>query len=91
MQKKFQLERNNFKGEYNMSFENGEILNIYDKEYICVSNIKYENDIYVYLMSNFKPLEIKIAKIIPNNNEIQLEIINNKEQKEILFSLFSEK
>lgn len=72
-----------------MNFESGEVIILENKEYICVANAEYENESYIFLMSNFKPTEIKFAKKIPNEYDIQLEIINNKKEKEILLQLFS--
>jgi len=69
-----------------MNLENGEIILLNEKEYVCISNVKLENNNYFCLMSNFKPLEIKFAKELDNG---QLEIINNKEQKENLLQLFA--
>ena len=43
-------------------------------------------------MSNFKPLEIKFAKLLnTNSTELELEIINNQEEKEKVLELFKNK
>ena len=69
--------------------EKGEIIEIEDKEYICVNTIKDEDTIYLYLMSNFKPLDIKFAKQLDIDDEnAKIEIINNKEEKEKVLNLF---
>ena len=75
-----------------MSLEKGEIIELDNgKEYICFSCLEDQNNRYIYLISNFKPLEIKFAKEIINNGEISLEIINQQSEKERLFKLFQEK
>lgn len=72
-----------------MNLENGEIIILDNKEYICVSTAEYKNELYACLMSNFKPVEIKFAKKIPDKNNIHLEIINDINQKETLLNLFA--
>ena len=56
-----------------------EIIEIKGKEYICFKEITDKKTKYVYLMSNFKPVEIKFAKEL---NENEVEIINNLEEKQ---------
>ena len=56
-----------------------------DKEYVCFEKITFEGIEYLYLMSNFKPLEIRFAKVIGEN---EIEIIYNQEEKEKVFKLF---
>ena len=73
-----------------MNLEEGQIIEIDNNEYICVSSKYHQNEIYYFLMSNFKPINVKFARKIENNNEIKLEIINNIEQKQTLLQLFSE-
>lgn len=61
------------------------------KEYVCFSRIvEGEND-YVYLISNFKPVEIRFAKQIEKNGEVELTIIGNKEEKKKIYELFQQK
>ena len=43
---------------------------------------------YLYLLSNFKPIEIMFAKEIINGEEINIEIINNDEEKRHVLELF---
>ena len=70
--------------------EKGEIIKLEDdKEYICIDNIENDATNYIYLVSNFKPLEIRFAKQINNNEEI--EIINNNEEKHKVLDLFQKK
>ena len=69
--------------------EKGEIISIDNKEYICVDKKKEDNNSYVFLMSNFKPLEIRFAKLVNiEGNDIKLEIINDQEEKQKLLALF---
>lgn len=69
--------------------EQGQIVLLEDnKEYICVQNIIKDNENFLYLVSNFKPLEVRFAKQIQNSNDFSLEIINNKDQKIELLKLF---
>lgn len=72
-----------------MNLEEGQIIEIDNKEYICVSSKSYQDEIYYFLMSNFKPIDVKFAKKTESNDEIKLEIINNIEQKQTLLELFS--
>ena len=58
------------------------------KEYVCFDKIMSEGIDYLYLMSNFKPLEIRFAKVI---NEDEIEIIYNQEEKEKILKLFENK
>lgn len=70
--------------------ENGEILNLDNKEYILISKINFENKTYGLLMSNFKPIEIMYVKFIKINDKFVFEVINDKQTKEKLTILFSE-
>ena len=62
-----------------------------DKEYVCFANLTENGVDYVYLVSNFKPLEVRFAKQILENGELRLEIIEDQELKQHLFELFQEK
>jgi len=71
-----------------MKINKGEIILLDNKkEYICISTIINEKIKYIYLISNFKPIEIKFGKI--NNNEIT--IINDKNEKIKVLKLFQNK
>lgn len=61
------------------------------KEYICFSSIEENGVDYVYLVSNFKPLEVRFAKQILINGVLQLEIVTNQELKKHLYELFKVK
>lgn len=58
------------------------------KEYICFSAIEENGIDYVYLLSNFKPLEVKFAKQKINNGNLELEIIENPKEKQYVYELF---
>ena len=75
-----------------MKINEGEIIQLdNNKEYICFSKISVQNDYYVYLISNFKPLEVKFAKEISDGDSVSLEIINDQNQKKKLLKLFTDK
>ena len=61
------------------------------KEYICFANLEEDGNDYVYLVSNFKPLEVRFAKQIISNNELLLEIVQEQSLKEHLLEAFKEK
>ena len=73
-----------------MNLEEGHIINIENKEYICISSKLYNGELYYLLMSNSKPIDIKFSKKVQTDTENQLEIINNIEEKQMLLELFSE-
>lgn len=74
-----------------MNFKEGEIIEIQEKEYIVYSVIKEENTNYYYLMSNFKPLEIKFAKSVEETNNDELILINEQQEKLKVFDLFKKR
>lgn len=75
-----------------MKINEGEIIQLdNNKEYICFSTISDQNEYYVYLISNFKPLEVKFAKEISDGDSVSLEIINDQNQKKKLLKLFTDK
>ena len=57
-----------------------------DKQYVCFEKAISNGIEYLFLMSNFKPLEIRFAKVI---GEDELEIIYDPEEKERVFKLFN--
>ena len=65
-----------------MNIQIGEIIELDEgKEFICFSTAEMNGNTYIYLMSNFKPLEIKFAKLLnTNSTELELEIINNQDK-----------
>lgn len=72
--------------------ETGEIITLdNNKEYICFSTLEHEGKHYLYLISNFKPLEIRFGIQTVENNEINIEIINEQQEKQKVLSLFQNK
>lgn len=61
------------------------------KEYVCFASLEENGVDYVYLVSNFKPLEVRFAKQILINGVLQLEIIEDSNLKQHLFELFKDK
>lgn len=61
------------------------------KEYVCFASLEENGVDYVYLVSNFKPLEVRFAKQIINNGELLLEIVQDQALKEHLLELFKNK
>ena len=61
------------------------------KEYICFACIEENGIDYAYLVSNFKPLEVRFAKQILENGVLSLEIVQDQELKEHLYDLFKTK
>ena len=72
--------------------ETGEIIELDNgKEYICFSTLQDEGKEYIFLMSNFKPLEIRFARQYEQDGEILLEIVGDRATKERLLALFKAK
>ena len=61
------------------------------KEYIVFSQIEYNGYDYVYLMSNFKPLEVRFAKQSFDGEDLKLELVTDPTEKQTLLALFNEK
>lgn len=61
------------------------------KEYICFASIEENGDSYVYLVSNFKPLEVRFAKQVLVDGGLQLEIIQDQNLKQHLYESFKTK
>lgn len=72
-----------------MKIEKGEVITLSNnKEYICFSTLNDAGVDYVYLMSNFKPLEVKFGKQKEVSGEIQITVINDFEEKQKVLELF---
>lgn len=70
--------------------ENGEIINLEGKEYICVTSVVDNGVIYLYLMSNFEPLEIRFAKQLAiSDDDLKIEIVTDDAEKVKVLNLFS--
>jgi len=75
-----------------MKIEKGELITLdNNKEYLCFSTLSNEGVDYIYLMSNFKPLEIKFAKQQEVNGQIEVTIINQQEEKQKVLKLFQDR
>lgn len=60
------------------------------KNYIVYSQIDYNGNDYVYLISNFKPLEIRFAKQYMEEDELKLELVTDQKEKQTLLEIFNE-
>ena len=58
------------------------------KEFICFKTLTEEGVDYVYLVSNYKPVEVRFAKQTIVNGELLLEIVEDQELKEHLLEAF---
>ena len=61
------------------------------KEFVCFASLQENGIEYVYLVSNFKPLEVRFAKQILVGDKLQLEMIQDPTLKQHLFELFKTK
>jgi len=61
------------------------------KEYICFASLNENGVDYVYLVSNFKPLEVRFAKQVLINGGLQLEIVEDQNLKMHLYEMFKDK
>lgn len=74
-----------------MKIQVGELITLSNnKEYVCFGTASDNGIEYVYLMSNFKPLEIKFGEQTIVNGQMQIRIINNKEEKQKVLTLFQQ-
>lgn len=71
--------------------EVGEIAELEDgKEFICIAKKELNGRSYVYLMSNYKPLEVRFATQYIENGELKIMIVESHEEKVKLLSLFGQ-
>lgn len=61
------------------------------REYNCFANLKDNGKEYVFLISNFKPLEVKFAEQRVVAGDLQIKIISDQELKIHLLNCFQEK
>lgn len=72
-----------------MKIEDGDMLTLDDnKEFICVKSASLDGKKYVFLMSNFKPLEIIFAEDVSNEFGPAVLEVEDQEIKEKLVELF---
>lgn len=70
--------------------ETGQIVKLNDdKEFIVVNILELHNLRYVFLISNFKPLEIVIAAEKISNGNIILEEVKNNEELDYILNKFA--
>lgn len=58
------------------------------KEYIVFAQTTYKGEDYVYLMSNFTPLEVMFAKQVVAGENLDLQVVSNQDEKKELLKLF---
>ena len=58
------------------------------KEYIVFAQTMYNGEDFVYLMSNFIPLEIMFARQIVNGDDLELKVVSSQEEKKELLKVF---
>lgn len=61
-----------------------------NEEYICVARIEDNENSYLALISNAKPVSFRFAKEIVDGDDITLEIIYDQEEKEKVLKLYNE-
>lgn len=68
----------------------GEIIELNDnKEYIVVSKKELHNIVYLYLITNSKPLEVLIATEKDINGEIILDEVKDNDELDYVLSQFA--
>ena len=58
------------------------------KEFVVFAQTNYNGEDYVYLMSNFTPLEIMFARQIVNGDNLDLQVVVNQDEKKALLKVF---
>ena len=72
-----------------MNYKEGEIIELDDKEYIIYSIIQDGEKYYYYLMSNFKPIDMKFAT--DGDEEGTMNVVVEEQEKLRVFDLFKKK
>ena len=72
-----------------MNYREGEVIEVEGKEYIIYSVIPDQDRNYYYLMSNFKPIDMKFVTDGPQEDEML--VITDQEEKLRVFDLFRQK
>lgn len=73
-----------------MKLEIGELITLENnKEYICIKKTTFEGKDYVYLVSNFKPLEIRFAEESIENKEVYVTVVEDADLKNKLLNEFN--
>lgn len=69
--------------------ETGEIATLEEnKEFICLAAKELNGSNYVYLISNYKPLEVRFCKQYIDNGVLKMDIITDPDLKKELLNLF---
>ena len=69
--------------------ETGEIATVEEnKEFICLAAKELNGSNYVYLISNYKPLEVRFCKQYIDNGVLKMDIITDPDLKKELLNLF---
>ena len=70
-------------------FAVGEIINIGDqKEFICYKKVQENDKTYLFMISNFKPLEVFFAEEIVDEDTVKIRKIGDCEEKQKVLALF---
>ena len=59
-----------------------------EKEFFCYKKVQDNGRTYLFMMSNFKPLELFFAEEIVDGDTVKMRKIGNKEEKRRVFALF---
>lgn len=69
--------------------EPGEIATLEEnKEFICLDAKNFNGNNYVYLISNYKPLEVRFCRQYIDNGVLKMDIITDPNLKKELLELF---
>ena len=59
-----------------------------NRKYTCFANLNLDGTDYIFLISNFKPTEVKFAEQRTIEGELQIKIVTEKKLKNELYNLF---
>ena len=59
-----------------------------NREYTVVSIVEKNQEEYIYIVTTNEPYKVKFAKVMYDNEKINLEIVHNQKLKEELLALF---
>ena len=75
-----------------MKLNPGELITLDgDKQYIVVDRIICNKVNYVYLMSNFKPLDIRFGREILEGEDVSIQMVSDPEEKKYVLEAFVNK
>ena len=61
------------------------------RQYTCFANLKYQEKDYVFLISEFKPLQIRLAEQKIIDGDLQIKIVVDKELKYNLLNILKQR